>query len=110
MADGVLVMDAQQRIVDLNPAAQRIVGLTKAETVGRPYSSVLPGQLGILTVRPDAIEAQSGDHTLNQGQMQRYFGVYISPIRSGKAVSGHVLLLHDDAEGEMLKLNPRKDR
>jgi diguanylate cyclase (GGDEF)-like protein/PAS domain S-box-containing protein len=41
MSDGVLVLDLQQRIVDLNLAAQRLTGLSSA-CVGQPIDQVLP--------------------------------------------------------------------
>src|SRR6266511_439847 len=35
MQDGVVVLDAYQRIVDLNPAAQSILGHTARQSIGR---------------------------------------------------------------------------
>ncbi len=35
MGDGVIVLDTRDRIVDLNPAAQRIVGRTASEAIGQ---------------------------------------------------------------------------
>ncbi len=39
--DGVIVLDVQQRIADLNPSAQRITGLSMAD-VGRPAQEAMP--------------------------------------------------------------------
>jgi PAS domain S-box-containing protein len=36
MGDGVMVLDAQNRVVDLNPAAQRFVGCSAAKAIGQP--------------------------------------------------------------------------
>ena len=41
MSDGVLVLDAQRRIVDLNAAAERYTGCTPA-SLGRPVDGVVP--------------------------------------------------------------------
>jgi diguanylate cyclase (GGDEF)-like protein len=41
MGDGVLVLDLKHRIVDINPTAQRFLGVT-ARVVGLPASQVLP--------------------------------------------------------------------
>jgi PAS domain S-box-containing protein len=41
MADGVLLMDAERRLVYLNPAAEAMLGVS-AEVLGRPVSEVLP--------------------------------------------------------------------
>src|SRR3954462_13924798 len=44
MPDGVLVADADGRVVLLNPSGERILGRTSDETVGRDYREVLPLQ------------------------------------------------------------------
>ena len=40
MTDGVIVLDANNRIVDINPAVQRLIGIS-ASAVGRPSGEVL---------------------------------------------------------------------
>lgn len=40
MNDAVLVMDAQDRIVDMNPAAQRLVGQKRADALGKSVAQV----------------------------------------------------------------------
>src|SRR5438067_2578842 len=42
LPDGVLVADADGRITVLNPAAERILGRSADETIGRDYREVLP--------------------------------------------------------------------
>jgi serine phosphatase RsbU (regulator of sigma subunit) len=42
MADGVFVVDAFGRVVDVNPAGARLLGETRATLVGRPMAEVLP--------------------------------------------------------------------
>jgi len=36
LSDGVLVLDAQGRIVDFNPSAERIIGCRAGAAIGRP--------------------------------------------------------------------------
>lgn len=48
MSDGVIVLDAQNRIVDLNPAAERIIGHTAAEAIGQPMD-ISDGSTGLTT-------------------------------------------------------------
>jgi PAS domain S-box-containing protein len=42
LPDGVLVADGEGRVVVVNPAAERILGRSADETVGRDYRDVLP--------------------------------------------------------------------
>ncbi len=41
MSDAVLVLDTDERIVDLNPAAQIVIGRSRSETIGRPADEAL---------------------------------------------------------------------
>jgi GAF domain-containing protein len=41
MGDAVLVLDVENRIVDLNPAAQRVLGQTAADLIGHPAREAL---------------------------------------------------------------------
>ena len=43
MADGVLVLDPLDRVVDLNPAARTLLGEAARSAVGRPAGRLLPG-------------------------------------------------------------------
>ena len=42
LPDGVLVADATGSVVILNPAAERLLGITADSAVGRSFSDVLP--------------------------------------------------------------------
>jgi PAS domain S-box-containing protein len=97
IADGVVVLDTQNRVIELNPAAQRIVDRKRSDIIGRPYSMVLPGQAGLLPLKPEMTETQ-GVISLGEGQTLRYYGISISQITTKQHFSGHLVLLHDDTE------------
>jgi len=40
MSDGVIVMDAQNRLVDINPAAEQVLGLSRRSRIGEPAASL----------------------------------------------------------------------
>jgi PAS domain-containing protein len=64
MRDGVIVADGYGRVVDLNPAAQRVLGLTPAKAVGRDVDEVLgDGEL------PE--QGDGGEITLGGGDGRR---------------------------------------
>jgi PAS domain S-box-containing protein len=97
ISDGVVVLDTQNRVIELNPAAQRIVDRKRSDIIGRPYNMVLPGQAGLLPLKPEMAETQ-GVISLGEGQTLRYYGTSISKITTKQHFSGHLVLLHDDTE------------
>jgi len=68
MRDGVVVLDADERVRDLNPAARRVLGAT-LDDVGRPAAAVVPryddlaGSAG--GVLPVAVDGADGPHHLD---------------------------------------------
>jgi PAS domain S-box-containing protein len=93
MDDGVLVLDAERRIVDLNAAAERYTGLTMS-SFGQPVGNVVawwheaiaedranvPGQPAIVRTEPGP----------------RYFEVKVSPVRdSQRRFVGWLVTIHD---------------
>ena len=93
MADGVLVLDAQRRIVDLNTAAERFTGCSAA-SLGRPVDEVVAWWT----------EAVAEDQPLGEGQPAivkvepgpRYFEVKVSAVRDTKQrFAGWLVTVHD---------------
>lgn len=57
LRDGILVLDENQRIVDLNPAAAKLLGVETNATIGQAISAVLDG-IQITAPSPGEIETQ----------------------------------------------------
>ncbi len=98
MGDGVVVLDAQNRIVDLNPAAQRLIGHTLSEAVGQPVEQVWPEWPGPMELPWDKAEV-SREVVLGKGGGQRTHDLHISPITDwrGRLIS-QVVVLRDITE------------
>ncbi len=95
MRDGVIVLDAQARIVDLNPVAQALIAMPPAATIAQPADQVFPGQLGLLLRRLDASEIQT-QIVLGEPSAQRYYDVYVSPLYNRRdKLNGWIAVLHD---------------
>jgi two-component system cell cycle sensor histidine kinase/response regulator CckA len=93
MDDGVIVLDAQRRLVDLNAAAERYTGCTPA-SLGRPIDEVVSWWN----------EATAEDRPLADGQPAivkvepgpRYFEVKVSAVRdSERRFVGWLVIVHD---------------
>jgi len=93
MHDGVIVLDAQRRLVDLNAAAERYTGCSAA-SLGRPIDEVVSWWT----------EAVAEDRPLADGQPAivkvepgpRYFEVKVSAVRdSERRFVGWLVIVHD---------------
>jgi PAS domain S-box-containing protein len=91
MLDPVIVLDGNNRVVDINPSALDALDKQRAEVIGHLSSEVFakwPGivnELENLNMEPQEMEIQGGDHTL-------YFDLNISSVQNksdqllGKAI------------------------
>ena len=103
MGDGVIVLDAQDRIVDLNPAAQRILGCPFSEAVGHPVARILPDQVALLK-RHQGLEEAHGEAALGNGAPPRYYDIVVSSLRTPKvARAGRLISLRDITERKGLE-------
>jgi PAS domain S-box-containing protein len=95
MPDAVLVLDAEDNLVDLNLAAQRILGRSRSQALGHPIDRVWPQWSGAIAVHPVA-ERERREVTLGPGHQQSVFDVLVSPLcdRSGRRL-GQLLVLRD---------------
>jgi PAS domain S-box-containing protein len=94
LGDGVLVVDPQGRLADLNGAAQAILGRRLSEVAGTPLDHALPGwTLSRLTTG-------SEDLTLTTpGGAVRTFETQAVAIHGGSnGPTGYMVLLHDVTE------------
>ena len=106
MDDGVVVVDAEGTIVDVNPAAEPVVG-DRAAAIGASVSTRLPeydrleddGDDGVLATR----EGRDGE---------RFLRLSRSPLRRGGDTYGHVVLIGDvtTIEEQRRELEERNER
>ncbi len=98
MADGVLVLDAGSRVVDMNPATAAIVGRPVAEAIGKPVASLLTGRPDLLERYGDVLEARE-EIALTREGVERFYELRISPLRrrDGRP-SGRLVVLRDVTE------------
>jgi PAS domain S-box-containing protein len=98
MGDGAIVLDVQDRILDLNPAAQRIIGATTAEVIGRPVCQVLPDWLGVLEAC-DGVKGSRAEVALDKGAGNRYYDLRVFPLFDRQQhLSGRLIMLLDITE------------
>jgi PAS domain S-box-containing protein len=95
MSDAVLVLDQSYRLVDLNPAARRLVARAGTNAIGQPLGELLPESARSLSVAIAGAELREAEVALDG----RDYELRISPVLNKEgAVTGRVLLLHDITE------------
>jgi PAS domain S-box-containing protein len=95
MHDGVLVLDAQARIVDVNLAARRLISRTDARVIGQPAEQVLAGWPDLAELLRDVQERHT-QIVLGEGEAQCYYDAQISPLHNRQGeLTGRVLVLRD---------------
>ena len=105
MRDGIIVVDLSDRVVDINPAAERIINLKFSEVVGRPTSEVL-------TDFADWISLSKEDRTpvkvltTGEGRDKKFFVLNLLPLsdKQGSLV-GYTIIFHDNTESQTLNKN-----
>jgi PAS domain S-box-containing protein len=98
MSDAVIIMDAQNRIVDLNPATQRILGRPASESIGQQAEKGLSGWPALVEHCRNMTEMHS-EIVSDENGRKRYFDLSISPLRDKHDfLTGQVVVLRDITE------------
>ncbi|MBN1485405.1 MAG: PAS domain S-box protein, partial [Chloroflexia bacterium] len=104
MSDGVIVLDAQDRVVDLNPAARRILKQPLPQVLGQPVEQAFSGQL----------VWQERYRQLGEGREEirfqgRYFDMRLSPLLDRRdRLTGRLLVLRDISERKQAEIELRR--
>jgi len=96
--DGVIVLDVRNRIVDLNPAAQRILGYRASQAIGQPAAEVFSAWPALLELCRGGTVPHT-ESVLGTGDAQQYYDLHVSLLtdRRGRR-TGQVIVLHDITE------------
>jgi PAS domain S-box-containing protein len=94
MADGVIVLDLDGRLADLNPAAEALLACSKENLVGNAVEQSLGAYEGLFPYfRGD--RQMSGDVVLPSAGERRLCAVNASAVRQGRHAIGRVITLRD---------------
>ena len=97
ISDAVIIVDEQNRIVDLNGAAQHLARCTASGAIGQPFSRIFAAWPELIERFYDMTDAYA-EIVMHEGEALRFFNLRISPLyqrNSYLAVAGRLIVLHD---------------
>jgi PAS domain S-box-containing protein len=94
MGDAVIILDAQQRVIDLNPAAEKLLQVEPRQSVGMQLAAIWPAWTEIMPA--SLAEGGLEDIPLPQPDASRFFSLKLSPLYGlGGGILGSVLVLRE---------------
>lgn len=108
MNDGMFVVDTLHRVVDLNPAAQQILGKTTEQIIGLSIDQVFDDWSHLVEKYRD-VERTNTQIRFNVDGEIRYFNLSISPLHNKQGrFSGRLIMLHNITEQRQTELALRE--
>lgn len=93
---GVIGIDAEARVTILNLSAERLLGLSEAQALGRPLAEVVPETSALLEeARGAGQKAVQGNITVERSGRERIFAVRVTTEQSAAEQHGWVVTLDD---------------
>jgi PAS domain S-box-containing protein len=94
--DGIIVMNDDGRIIELNPAALHLLGLRERELIGQHISEILPIQSPEFADKKRTIPNHNLEFFYEGGGQNRFLEAHGGALFSNiYDASGHVLILYD---------------
>jgi two-component system nitrogen regulation sensor histidine kinase NtrY len=96
---GVIGVDAEGHVSILNRSAERLIGSSEAETLGRPLAEIVPELAEMMaTARSGAQRLVQGQVTINRKGRERNLSVRVTSEQAAEADHGYVITLDDITE------------
>jgi two-component system nitrogen regulation sensor histidine kinase NtrY len=96
---GVIGVDAESCISILNRSAEKLIGRTEADALGRPLTDIVPELAGMFAAARSGMQRLvQGQVTINRNGRERNLSVRVTSEQSGAAEGGYVVTLDDITE------------
>src|SRR5207249_9391911 len=93
---GVIGVDAESCITILNRSAERLIGRSESEALGKPLAEIVPELLDIFTTARTGVQRLvQGQVTINRNGRDRNLSIRVTSEQSGSAERGFVVTLDD---------------
>src|SRR5512139_1141738 len=98
MRDGMLVLDANTNIVDINPAMQKALGLPASQVIGQKAKDVFHDMPSMVERYEHILETQD-EIVIGRGEAQVWYELRMSPLFDNRdRLLGRVLTIRDITE------------
>jgi len=105
LSDGMIVLDRQNRIIDINQTAAQMFELQTVTLIGKDLANIIP-QSRLLWDQALEQEIKTGFEVGVQNK--RYFDVLLSPLREGsKGIIGRLIIFRDITERKEAEIQLR---
>jgi two-component system, NtrC family, nitrogen regulation sensor histidine kinase NtrY len=95
---GVIGIDADERISILNRSAERLIGSSEADSLGRPLAEVVPELADMLSAARVGGRLAQGQITINRSGRERNLSVRVTSEQADESNHGYVITLDDITE------------
>lgn len=103
MSDPVFILDMRNRVVNANPAAQQMLGLSDSEIIDHHTSEVFARQTDILDVYEHAVNIRE-EITIGSEPNRSYYELSISPLTDRlDKILGRAVILHDISDRKQVE-------
>ncbi len=108
LSDSVIVLDAKNRIVDMNPSARKLFGRRTHQAVGQSAKVLFGNRPDLVDLYRDVIDKRD-EIAIEQGGTQYYFDLRISPLHDRRRrLTGRLIVLSDITERKRVEEELRK--
>ncbi len=107
LSDGVLVLNAKMIVVDVNPAAQRILNRSREQIIRQPFDKLLqmPGSTDLAGPQID----QRAEIHLEIDQTPRHYEIQSTPLVDRRSdLLGRIITLRDISDRKQIEADLRK--
>ena len=96
MKDGMIVLDADRRIVDINPSAQALLGLSgEKQPIGKHITEVLTNLPHLIERYRGVMDAED-EVTFGEGESRAWYELHLSTLRDeNQRMVGQVITIHN---------------
>jgi diguanylate cyclase (GGDEF)-like protein/PAS domain S-box-containing protein len=95
MHDSLIVLNTMGQIIDINPAALKILHIEANQAIGKAVEEVLSPWQGQLKALHEKAEGD-GEICIIQDKTRHFFDIQMSPLKDRRSkLNGHIIVLHD---------------